>query len=311
MTDKDLRPLDEQIYDLLSNTSMGNAAIAKKLGIAASTVSSHAKKMVETYNLNPSILRTVSQPRKYARYCQNFICHDLCYFTDAQIKSGGPFYCSPLCRKNAQISPPGPSEIQNLYKNMPFPQVAAKLGMSLGTLARIFEHYDIEPEEFPENVLVTPANVAQRQTQRIKQRRSSFSNTRTGFRKHLGFTVRSSWENNFCLYLDHMKIRYEYEPKTFYFPEQTGARSYLPDYMLNVKGREVWCEVKGRIDSKDLTKMRRMKKHYPDVFEKMTYVVQKPGCKADLAYKKLGLKPFVYYNELEQKFAHSLKFWES
>jgi AraC-like DNA-binding protein len=311
MTTGDLRPLDEQIYDFLSSTSMSNDAIAKRLGIAPSTVASHSKKMVEKFNMNPSIVRTSRRTRMFGRYCQNLICHELCYFSEAEIKSGPPFYCSPLCKKNAHIIPPTLNQIQSLYKKNSFQEIADEFGMSLGSLARIFEHHNIEPIDFPENVLVTPANIAQRQTQRIRQRRSSFSNTRSGFREHLGFTVRSSWENNFCLYLNHKKIRFEYEPKVFYYPEKTGAKSYLPDFKLNVRGKEVWVEVKGRMMSKDRTKMMRLKKHYPDVFSKMTFVVQKPGCDGDISYKKLGLKPFLYYNDLEQEFGHILKHWES
>lgn len=311
MDNKKLRPIDEQIYDFLTNSSMTYEAIGQKLGVASTTVASHARKMVEQYNFNPSVLRASRRTKQYARYCQNIVCHDLCYFTAEEIKKGGPFYCSPPCSSSTVVAPPPENKVRELYSKTSFGEVSKSLGMSLGMLARVFEHYNIEPEEFPESVLVTPANIAQRQTQRINQRRSAFSNTRTGYREHLGFSVRSSWENNFCLYLAHKKIRYEYEPKSFYFPEKTGAQSFLPDYLMTVRGKEVWCEVKGWIRSKDITKMKRLKKHHPDVFSKMTYVVEKPGCKADISYKQIGLKPFVYYNEIQDQFGHLLKNWES
>lgn len=311
MTAKDLRPIDEQIYDLLSSTSLTNAAIGKKLGIGASTVASRSKKMVEAYNMNPSIVRTSKKTKMYARYCQNIACHELCYFSATEIKSGPPFYCSEICEQGHSSDIISLEQIRSLYNKSPFNEVARELGISVGTLARLFEHYNIDPKEFPENVLVTPANIAQRQTQRIKQRRSTFSHTRSGFREHLGYTVRSSWENNFSLYLNHKKIKYEYEPQTFYFPEKTGARAYVPDYKMRIGRKTVWCEVKGRIESKDRVKMVRLKKHYPEIFNQMTYMVEKPGCKADNIYKKLGLEPFVYYNDLVQEFAHKLKHWEN
>lgn len=308
---KEIRSKDEQIFDLLVTSQHTYAEIGKRVGCAPSTVANHAKKMVEDYNLNPSILRTSGKPRFYARYCQNILCHEIIYLSSEEIKNQKEAFCSPGCVSAQKVPLPAETKVRSLYKKEGFVSTAKQLDLSFGFLARVFEHYNISPEDFPENVLVTPANVAQRQTQRIKQRRSAFSNTRTGFRKHLGFTVRSSWENNFCLYLQHKNIKYEYEPKTFYFPERTGATAYVPDFKLTINRREVWCEVKGRIDSKDRTKMRRMREHFPDVFRKMTYVAEKPGCKADLSYKKLGLKPFVYYNDINKEFGNILKYWEN
>jgi len=306
----ELRSIDEQIYDFLSTSQLTYKEIGERVGCAASTVSSKARKMVKDYNLNPSVLRTSQKTRYYGRYCHNLACHELIYLNTVEIKKNQPGFCSEQCASVNQFKFPSEQQVRNNYKKYGFEKTAKNLRVSYGFLARLFEHYNITPEEFPENVLVTPANVAQRQTQRIKQRRS-YGSSRAGHRKHLGFTVRSSWENNFCLYLNYKNIEYDYEPKVFYFPERTGASSYVPDYRLNLDGKEVWVEVKGRIDSKDRTKMRRLKEHYPEVFNKMTYIAEKPGCKADLSYKKLGLEPFMYYNDLVKEFSSKLKHWES
>lgn len=305
-----LRCLEEQIYDYLTTSQLTYKQIAEKVGCSPTTVAAKSKKIVRDYNFNPSILRSSKKNKHYGRYCNNLKCHELIYVTESEIRNTKNFYCSNECKGNSLKKIPTEKEIRFFYKEYGFEKTAKNNNISYGFLARLFEHYNIAPLDFPENALVTPANVAEKQTQRIKQRRSH-SGSRSGFRKHLGFTVRSSWENNFCLYLDHMKIEYLYEPRTFYFPERTGASSYVPDYRLNYKGKEVWVEVKGRIDSKDRTKMRRLRDHYPEIFEKMEYVVEKPGCKADLSYKKLGLEPFIYYNDLVKEFSNKLKYWES
>lgn len=132
---------------------------------------------------------------------------------------------------------------------------------------------------------------------------------RGGFREHLGFTVRSSWENNVILWLKHRRIKFEYEPKAFVFPETRGAKSFLPD--LYLPGKDIWIEVKGHFRSTDRTKMRRLKQYYPEIFERMQFIVEKRGCPADVYYKKIGLKPYAYYNEISQEFKDKLSFWES
>lgn len=305
--------IEEQVYYFLTTTTLSYAEIGEKLGCSASTVSSRAHKLVKEYNLNPSILRANKRGSKYyAKYCANILCHQVIYLTTTQVKQNKPFHCCAECIKESQrVNLPDRTVIKDLYDELPFNQVAQRLNVSLGELARLFEHYNIIPNDFPENLLVTPAFVVQGQTQKARPKRVHQGKTKNGFRQHLGFTVRSTWENNFCLYLKHKKIKFEYEPETFYFPEKTGARGYLPDFRLPQKdGSYIWCEVKGHLDSAGRTKMKRMKKHYPEVFNNLTYVVEKPGCKADLDYKKLGLTPYIYYNDLSNQYSHLLKHWE-
>lgn len=300
----------EQLYELLSGTSDTYNQIGAKLGMSGPTVAKRGREMVDKYGLNPSILRTSKRQRYYGKYCHEIKCHRLIFVTASQVKLQSSFYCSEQCRAGYLALPIKP-DLVAAYNRMSFEEMARQYGMSLGVLARLFEQYNIEPEEFPENLLVVPAYVEQRKTQRIRpQQRSSYGSTKGGFRKHLGYTVRSSWENNFCLFLKHRGIPFEYEPTAFTFPETTGARTYIPDFKMIINGEEVWCEIKGRIEAKDRTKMKRLDKHYPEVFKRMTYICEKPGCPADISYKKLGLKPFMYYNDLVSEYSTKLKYWE-
>ena len=84
--------------------------------------------------------------------------------------------------------------------------------------------------------------------------------------------VRSSWEANFCAYLEFLKNQkhikdWLYEPKTFIFHEiLRGIRSYCPDFQVfNNDGSDYYVEVKGYMDPKSKTKISRMAKYYPEV----------------------------------------------
>lgn len=94
------------------------------------------------------------------------------------------------------------------------------------------------------------------------------------------FYMRSKWEYNYACFLDflikHGEIeRWEHEPDTFWFEQiRRGVRSYLPDFKVyNKDGSVEYHEVKGYMDRKSKTKLKRMKKYYPEV--KMVLIDQK------------------------------------
>jgi hypothetical protein len=75
---------------------------------------------------------------------------------------------------------------------------------------------------------------------------------------------RSRWEANYARYLTFAKVRWEYEPKTFWFEAvKRGTRSYTPDFWIPAEG--VFHEVKGFMDPESATKLKRMAKYFPDV----------------------------------------------
>ena len=83
---------------------------------------------------------------------------------------------------------------------------------------------------------------------------------------------RSKWEANYALYLDWLiaqkKIKdWEYESETFFFDKiKLGTRSYRPDFKIfNLDGSVQYDEVKGYLDSKSKTKLKRMAKYFPQV----------------------------------------------
>jgi len=89
-----------------------------------------------------------------------------------------------------------------------------------------------------------------------------------GVRKYF----RSRWEANYARYLEFLRqtgnIRsWEHEPETFWFEGvRRGSCSYLPDFRVgNNDGSKEYHEVKGWMDARSATKLRRMKKYHPTV----------------------------------------------
>lgn len=81
---------------------------------------------------------------------------------------------------------------------------------------------------------------------------------------------RSKAEYRFACYLEWRKtiqniLDWAYEPKTFWFEGiKRGCVSYKPDFLvIELDGRHHWVEVKGYMDAKSKTKIKRFAKYFP------------------------------------------------
>ncbi len=101
-----------------------------------------------------------------------------------------------------------------------------------------------------------------------------YSNIQSGDYENSHGTMyfRSKWEANYALYLDFLVKQgeidhWEYEVDCFMFEQiKLGTRSYRPDFkVFNKDGTFEYHEVKGYMDSKSKTKLKRMAKYYPEV----------------------------------------------
>ena len=107
-----------------------------------------------------------------------------------------------------------------------------------------------------------------------------YSRCKGGKRSDLGgIYFRSAWEANIARYLNFLIqqdeiARWEFEPVTFEFHAiKRGIRSYTPDFRVwNTDGNYEWWEVKGWMDSKSKTKLRRFAKYYPEENDRLTLV---------------------------------------
>lgn len=86
------------------------------------------------------------------------------------------------------------------------------------------------------------------------------------------FFARSQWEANYAHYLEFQKLQgliksWEHEPHTFWFEGiRRGCCSYLPDFrVVYPSARVEFHEVKGWMDARSITKIKRMAKYFPHV----------------------------------------------
>jgi len=84
--------------------------------------------------------------------------------------------------------------------------------------------------------------------------------------------LRSLWEVNYATYLQFLLnkkyiIKWEYEVDTFWFEKiKRGVRSYTPDFKITNLDKSIeYHEVKGWMDAKSATKIKRMAIYYPEV----------------------------------------------
>lgn len=117
--------------------------------------------------------------------------------------------------------------------------------------------------------------ISTRMIERMQNGWNPYSNAKSGIRKDLGIYVRSKMEANYLRYLNFIKVKWQYEPKTFYFKDiKRGTLTYTPDIYL--PDEDKWIEIKGWFRDKDKTKLKRFKKYFPDEFSKLVFVVTSP-----------------------------------
>jgi len=127
--------------------------------------------------------------------------------------------------------------------------------------------------------VMNPESVMQAQKTRVERYGSGYHRRicvtwKQGWREIGGQKIyaRSRWEANYARYLqfllEHKEIKaWRHEPTTFWFEGiKRGVRSYLPDFEVTTNDGQIeFHEVKGWMDDRSKTKLKRMKKYHPNV----------------------------------------------
>lgn len=141
-------------------------------------------------------------------------------------------------------------------------------------------------------------------------KKSSKKRTNIGRREDLGIFCRSSWEANVCRYLKSLGISYQYEPQVFTFAGiKHGTMSYLPDIKLE---DGTWLEIKGFMDRKSKTQLKRFRQYFPTEFAKLKLIVGSENTAAAKFAVEIGIPIYAYYNTLNKQFKDKITIpnWE-
>lgn len=200
-------------------------------------------------------------------------------------------------------------QINFIIKNkdvLTYKDMATILGKTEANLCRKMKELGLTKKKLNSKAWekMTPEKIQQRtlkqRTTKIKNgtlnpmvnQKNPYSRTKSGKRKDLdNIFFRSAWEANIARYYNYIGIKWEYEPKTFIFDNVTrGSVSYTPDFYLPEEDK--WIEVKGWMDSKSKTKLKRFARQYPEEYKKLELIQQKE------------------YNEIKRKMSGFIKNWE-
>lgn len=143
------------------------------------------------------------------------------------------------------------------------------------------------------------AALSERTTKRLLERPSSvYSSAKRGYRDDMpGIFFRSRWEANYARFLTLLQrqgkiVKWEFEKDTFWFEAiRRGVRSYTPDFKVWLAdGSYYYDEVKGWMDPKSKTKLKRMAKYHPNV--------------------KVNVIDSKAYREIDKKLGGAIPCWE-
>ena len=106
------------------------------------------------------------------------------------------------------------------------------------------------------------------------KKKGKYSNCKKGWRTIGGQRryFKSAWESNIARYLEFLKQhgeikKWTYEKDEFWFEGiRRGVCSYRPDFKVTWENGSIeYWEVKGWLDPRSATKLKRMKKYHPSV----------------------------------------------
>jgi len=228
------------------------------------------------------------KPYKYSlqQWYRSKFCSMTCFYDSKRIKDG--MNCGERHRRKKGVTkmhtPEWLEKIRaRTTEAMKRPEVNAKLRKprrSMSLEARI-HHSNMLAGKLPKNMMFGANNDI-----------GMFKNIQRGEYDNSKGTMyfRSKWEANYALYLDFLvkqgEIKdWEYEADVIMFEEiKLGTRSYRPDFkVFNHNGSFEYHEVKGYMDSKSKTKLKRMAKYYPEI----RLLLIDSACYRDIQ-KKLG-----------------------
>ena len=123
--------------------------------------------------------------------------------------------------------------------------------------------------------------------------------------------MRSGWERDCARWFNHQGWNdWIYEHRVYVFDnERRGAISYLPDFYI--PSQNILVEIKGYLDSKGRSSLKKFKRYYPDEFKKLRAITGSPNTKASKDFEKIGIPIVGYMSELKKQYRDTIPHWET
>lgn len=92
------------------------------------------------------------------------------------------------------------------------------------------------------------------------------------------------------------------------FQLKDGTKGYTPDFFTQVNSS--WVEIKGYLDAKSMTKIKRFKRYYESEFEKLTFIISKYSTDGKDFAAELEIPQVIYYEDIRNSYSSKLPIWE-
>lgn len=256
---------------------------------------------------------SVSGSKNVYKVCAYAECKSIYKVRNADFLKKNSIFCSQECQDfYGALFYPTKDEIEKQITNgKTFQEISQIFKMPQGALYELYLNYGLPGRSSDvSKVYIFEENKNQKQNRStlLKQTgRSPVNKFKGGYKPYLGVSIRSGWENNVLLWLNYKKVKWEYEPKVFYFNEvKRGTKGYTPDIWLPKE--KLWIEVKGYLSSVDKTKIKRFKKYYPQEFKKLHVITKNDKVDSTKFFTEFGVPVYAYYDDIESDF-NSLDNW--
>ena len=89
---------------------------------------------------------------------------------------------------------------------------------------------------------------------------------------------------------------------------RNGTKGYTPDFFIKLDSS--WVEIKGYLDAKSMTKLKRFKRYYRSEFDKLTFIISKYSTEGKNFSMELEILRVIFYEDIRNYYSDKILIWE-
>ena len=89
---------------------------------------------------------------------------------------------------------------------------------------------------------------------------------------------------------------------------RNGTKGYTPDFFIKLDSS--WVEIKGYLDAKSMTKLKRFKRYYRSEFDKLTFIISKYSTEGKNFSMELEIPRVISYEDIRNYYSDKILIWE-